>query len=1037
MRPCLLALVLSAVFGLAARGGDLRYFDDAALHAIQFVDDNEGWAVGDNGVIWHTIDGGQSWERQPTGLRASLRSVHFLNPYTGWVAGREELPHGQGSVGILLYTRDGGLKWHRVGANALPGLNRVRFVDGKTGFAVGDSTDQFPTGVFRTTDSGRTWQPLPGPRYPAWLAADFQDAQTGALVGTWSRLTVLRQGTFGKADMEDTLGGRAVRDLEVVGKRAVAVGEGGLVLLSRDTAGGRWGYADHKLPAELRAAWDFHGVHCVGDQIWVVGRPGSVVLHSADKGETWHILKTDQPLPLNGVFFANDQRGWAVGEFGSILSTRDGGKSWRVQHRGGQRAAVLFVHARPTGLPADTVAQLGGEEGYLTTGLRVLAPDPVSAAPERASEGQRFTAALRKAGGAAGEMLWQFPVPQHLLRADKTELIRFWNSLHGDRAAEELLRQLVLALRVWRPSVVITDHPDVRVGGWSCEALLTEALHEAFTRAADPKAFPEQLQQLGLEPWAVAKVYGRWDAQPGSQVALDLTEASPRLESSLRDFATPVMGLLAESAFTLPTQRFYHLLDSSLPGAMDHRFLMQGIDLAAGGMARRQQPPLTQLSPELVKAIHMRRNLESLAEAKAGELTDPNRLLAQIGPMAERLSEDLAAQAVFAVANQYVRLGQWSLAREVFLLLVDRYPNHPLAVDGYRWLIRHNTSSEVRRRHELGQFWMLSQATVRRDEGPAANDPAPVKELYGGIGERQIGILTNPQELRRWYQGSLEIGKRLAAFGPLYGSETATQFCLQAARRHLGDFDNARQWYAQFRAEHTDGPWRDAAAAELWLTNRIGLPPKPVAYCRLAGAKPFLDGEFNDPCWQGMKPLTLRNAVGDTLKDSPTEVWLAYDRDFLYLALRCCHPADRYVPPVKVRPHDADLRPYDRVSLFLDLDRDYSTYFRLEVDQRGCVCDDCWGDRSWNPRWFVAVHSDKDCWRIEAAIPLLELTGDAVTAGRAWACNVVRTLPGRGVQAWSLPVEGQPPRPEPGMGLLMFMEEPGRPAAAQPMSKVR
>src|SRR5205085_471677 len=110
--------------------------------------------------------------------------------------------------------------------------------------------------------------------------------------------------------------------------------------------------------------------------------------------------------PLHGVFFLNDRRGWAVGELGSILATTDGGKSWRVQHRGGQRAAVLFVHARPTCLPADTVAQLGGDDGYLTAGLRVICPDPASSAPERAGEGERFAAAMRMVGGASGEMLW-------------------------------------------------------------------------------------------------------------------------------------------------------------------------------------------------------------------------------------------------------------------------------------------------------------------------------------------------------------------------------------------------------------------------------------------------------------------------------------------------------------------------------------------------------------------------------------------------------------------------------------------------------
>ena len=38
---------------------------------------------------------------------------------------------------------------------------------------------------------------------------------------------------------------------------------------------------------------------------------------------------------------------------------------------------------------------------------------------------------------------------------------------------------------------------------------MAEAVHEAFERAADPKAFPEQLNVLGLEPWKASKLYAR------------------------------------------------------------------------------------------------------------------------------------------------------------------------------------------------------------------------------------------------------------------------------------------------------------------------------------------------------------------------------------------------------------------------------------------------------------------------------------------------------------------------------------------------
>ena len=231
-------------FAVAA---DFRRFEDAALHGVQFWDKNEGWAVGDEGTVWHTIDGGKTWERQVTSVRCSLRSLQFLNPYVGWAVGRDELPGG-GSTGTILLTRDGGLKWERVSRNTMPGLNRICFVDDKVGYVAGDGTDQFPTGVFVTRDGGRTWQPVPGPRCPGWLAAEFSDDKTGMLAGCWNRLATLQDGSIGSANV-DALGGRSLRGLYARGQQGVAVGQGG-VILKTDTGGAKWGFVNAKL-AEL------------------------------------------------------------------------------------------------------------------------------------------------------------------------------------------------------------------------------------------------------------------------------------------------------------------------------------------------------------------------------------------------------------------------------------------------------------------------------------------------------------------------------------------------------------------------------------------------------------------------------------------------------------------------------------------------------------------------------------------------------------------------------------------------------------------
>src|SRR5262249_27703645 len=150
MRSILLSLfVLLVGANIVYPATPIRFPNDAPLRAVYFVDRNEGWAAGDEGVIWHTIDGGTNWERQATGVRASLRALCFLNPFTGYVVGRQELPYG-GSAGVILMTSDGGINWTELAPNTLPGLHVVKFFSNKLGIVAGDGSDQYGSGVFLT-----------------------------------------------------------------------------------------------------------------------------------------------------------------------------------------------------------------------------------------------------------------------------------------------------------------------------------------------------------------------------------------------------------------------------------------------------------------------------------------------------------------------------------------------------------------------------------------------------------------------------------------------------------------------------------------------------------------------------------------------------------------------------------------------------------------------------------------------------------------------------------------------------------------------
>ncbi|MBY0456843.1 MAG: hypothetical protein K2V38_05865, partial [Gemmataceae bacterium] len=393
---------------------------------------------------------------------------------------------------------------------------------------------------------------------------------------------------------------------------------------------------------------------------------------------------------------------------------------------------------------------------------------------------------------------------------------------------------------------------------------------------------------------------------------------------------------------------------------------------------------------------------------------------------------------LYAIASRLARDGKWIEAREVFGLLIFHHPAHPLAVESYRWLIRCHAGTETRRRTEIQQKVLLKQLAFETAGGVNKSAPGSgITQAAQPVVNEDEYKFYSPNAIQQWHQGCLNLEPRLATFGPVYSRDPAAWLCFGAARRQVGKHAEAGTLVSDYfksapgAADAAPGadPWRDCLAAELWLLNPSAVPiqPKPLAHCKKADARPLLDGKLDDACWKSakvmpLKALTAPTDRADDLKafgaQYQTEALFCYDERYLYVGVTCAHPAGKKVEPVAKRTRDADLSGHDRVDILLDLDRDYQTYYRFQIDHRGCLAEDCWGDKSWNPKYHVAFHSTDAGWTAEIAIPLVELTGDRPTHGRTWAANVSRVVPGVGVQAWSGPADHDP-RPE-GMGLLQF-----------------
>ncbi len=111
--------------------GDQDY-PSGAYNAIHFVDNNNGWAVGDSGIIIHTNDG-ENWSTQQTNSAYILTDVFFLNTLEGWAVG---------SGGTILHTTNGGSAWTQEGtgltSSILTSVHFVSTINGNVGYIVGN-----------------------------------------------------------------------------------------------------------------------------------------------------------------------------------------------------------------------------------------------------------------------------------------------------------------------------------------------------------------------------------------------------------------------------------------------------------------------------------------------------------------------------------------------------------------------------------------------------------------------------------------------------------------------------------------------------------------------------------------------------------------------------------------------------------------------------------------------------------------------------------------------------------------------------------
>lgn len=307
------------------------------LRSVSFLPSGPAFAVGSNGTIVYSPDGGISWSRQTSGTGSTLRSVNFVDPSTA---------RAVGDSGTILTTDNGGSIWANRSILTVQNLMSVHFLDQQNGLVVGTKGL-----IIKTSDGGFSWSSLTSGTILALRSVQLLDASTAIAVG--DSLTIWKTTDAGVTwrNRRPTVipGAQLGRSLLSVqfpnAMTGFAVGEGGEYLKSTD-GGETWVLQTFFTTNELRSIYFDDPTNG-----WAVGWaftpfPGAgLIFRSVNGGGTWtqsFVGGTKQFL--NSVSFQPGGNGIVVGSGGIILKAQNGGTAtsdWSFQPKGPINVGVI------------------------------------------------------------------------------------------------------------------------------------------------------------------------------------------------------------------------------------------------------------------------------------------------------------------------------------------------------------------------------------------------------------------------------------------------------------------------------------------------------------------------------------------------------------------------------------------------------------------------------------------------------------------------------------------------------------------------
>jgi photosystem II stability/assembly factor-like uncharacterized protein len=260
--------------------------------------------VGERGHVLYSDDNGESWTQADVATRSQLNAVAFINSKLGWAVGEDA---------VIVHTTDGGNSWTRQfddrDADVRGPLLDVVFLSENEGFVVGVFNK-----MFKTTDGGVTWNDWSEhvDNLDGWHLFNIATSADGVLYIGSEQGLVFKSTDRGESfvpiqtDHVGSFPGVIARRGEDGSDRVIAFGPGGAIWVSSDSAETWTKLETQTLAGLLGGAWLPDG------SAVIVGHEG-MLLRIDRMLEEVDYQPNESGMPLSAVLPASENRLILVG----------------------------------------------------------------------------------------------------------------------------------------------------------------------------------------------------------------------------------------------------------------------------------------------------------------------------------------------------------------------------------------------------------------------------------------------------------------------------------------------------------------------------------------------------------------------------------------------------------------------------------------------------------------------------------------------------------------------------------------------------